>query len=849
VPTCARCRRTSEGDFAFCPHCGTQLSTAPTAQRKTVTVLFCDVVGSTALGESTDPEALQALLVGYFERMRRIVERHGGTVEKFIGDAVMAVFGIPRVHEDDALRAVRAAEEMRQALPVLGVEARIGINTGEVVTGTEERLATGDAVNVAARLEQAAESGEVLIGETTLELVRDAVAVEALAPLTAKGKARPLVAYRLGAVHDVPDRRLDEPMVGRETELAQLRGAFDRAVADCSCELFTIVGEAGVGKSRLVREFLSGLQATVAAGRCLPYGEGITYWPIVEVVKRLRVRPSDRAAGAAIASLLGEDEAVASAEEIAWAFRKTLEQAAQSQPLVVVFDDIQWGEETFLDLVEHVGLLSGGVPMLLLCMARPELTEHRPGWAVALNLAPLPESDVQTLVPKAIGAELRERIVRAAGGNPLFVEEIVVMAMDSDGEVAMPPTLRALLTARLDQLAPGERRVLECAAVEGEVVHRGAAQALAGEEGVTPRLAALVRKGLIGPDLALLAGEDGFRFRHLLIRDAAYEALTKSSRAELHGRLAGWLEEYGKDLVELDEVLGYHLEQAALYKAELGQPDAALSERAGQHLAAAGQRALWRLDERAAATLLERALELTRPIRLDVQLELQLSDVLWISEPQRRSRRPWTGTSASATSRWSLRCRSGCAARAASTFQRRTCRRSRALRDIRRSWPFFRSPPFDCDDDVRPGIQRPGLAARSDLELEEAVVEHVAVTDREEVRGRRRDDPARLTREQRLQLAPPVHAQDVSRVDVGRQVSGLKDRRDRPLPPELFDQAREMPEERPRRTEQRHHAHERSAAAPHDPQHLGEGAVGLADHVADWTAVADNRIERLVGKA
>jgi class 3 adenylate cyclase/tetratricopeptide (TPR) repeat protein len=632
---CASCGRTSEGDFAFCPHCGAQLSTTSTAQRKTVTVLFCDVAGSTALGESTDPEALRALLASYFEQMKQIVERHGGQVEKFIGDAVMAVFGIPAAHEDDALRAVRAADEMRQALPVLGVEARIGVNTGEVVTGTEERLATGDPVNVAARLEQAAGTGEILIGEATLELVRIAVDVEALAPLPVRGKARPLAAYRLASVREVPERRLDEPMVGRDTEIAQLRAAFDQAVAGPSCELFTIVGEAGVGKSRLVREFLSGLEATVATGRCLPYGEGITYWPVVEVVKRLGVRPSEPAASAAIASLLGEDEGVTPAEEIAWAFRKTLEQTASSRPLVVVFDDIHWGEETFLDLVEHVGLLSGGAPMVLLCMARPELTERRANWPVALSLGPLPEDAVQTLVPETIGPKLRQRIVRAAGGNPLFVEEIVAMAMDSDGEVTMPATLRALLSARLDQLAAGERRVLECAAVEGEVFHRGAVQALAGEDGVTPRLAALVRKGLIGPDLAVVAGEDGFRFRHLLIRDAAYEALTKTSRAELHQRLAGWLEEYGRELVELDELLGYHLEQAARYKAELGQPDAVLAERAGEHLAAAGQRAVWRSDERAAASLLERALELTRPIRLDVHLEVNLSDVLSRAEPQR----------------------------------------------------------------------------------------------------------------------------------------------------------------------------------------------------------------------
>jgi class 3 adenylate cyclase/tetratricopeptide (TPR) repeat protein len=606
-------------------------------QRKTVTVLFCDVTGSTALGESVDPEAVRALLARYFERMKAIVERHGGTLEKFIGDAVMAVFGVPVVHEDDALRSVRAAAEMRAALPELGVLARIGVNTGEVVTGTTERLATGDAVNVAARLEQAASPGEILIGEATLGLIRDAVEVEALEPLPVKGKREPVGAHRLLSVREPPGRRLEAAMVGRETELAQLRAAFEQAVADGSCQLFTVVGEAGVGKSRLVSEFLSGLEATVVVGRCLPYGKGITYWPVVEVVQRLDVRPSDRAAGAAIGSLLGEGEAGASAEEIAWAFRKTLEQAAAVAPLVVVFDDIQWGEQTFLDLVEHVALLSSGAPILLLCVARPELTERRTGWPVALSLEPLPEEAVRRLMPEAIGTGLRERIARAAGGNPLFVEEMVAMAVEAGGEMALPATLRALLAARLDQLDPGERRVLECAAVEGEVFHRGAVQALADGEGqVTPRLAALVRRGLISPYRAQLAGEDGFRFHHLLIRDAAYEALTKMSRAELHERFADWLARVVREHApEYEEILGYHLEQAHRSRAELGPLDEhteGVGRRAAECLAAAGRRALARGDAHAATNLLERALALVPPADpFGPELAPDLTDALMLA--------------------------------------------------------------------------------------------------------------------------------------------------------------------------------------------------------------------------
>ncbi len=389
---CTSCGHENGEGAKFCEECGVSFAAAPAQaqeQRKTVTVLFCDLTGSTALGETLDPERLRALLARYFERMKAIVERHGGSVEKFIGDAVMAVFGVPVLHEDDALRAVRAAVEMRDALPELGLQGRIGVMTGEVVTGTEERLATGDAVNVAARLEQAAQPGEVLIGEPTLALVRDAAEVEPIEPLELKGKAEPVPAYRLLRVRDAPERRHGELFVGRERELAILREAWERVRAEQRCELVTVVGDAGVGKSRLAAEALASIEATVVRGRCLPYGEGITYWPVVEVLKQLDLLPADEAAAVAIRSLLGETEAATSAEEIAWAFRKTLEQAAAERPLVVVFDDIQWGEETFLDLIEHVALLSSGASILLFCMARPELAERRPAWPVTLRLEPL----------------------------------------------------------------------------------------------------------------------------------------------------------------------------------------------------------------------------------------------------------------------------------------------------------------------------------------------------------------------------------------------------------------------------------------------------------------------------
>jgi tetratricopeptide (TPR) repeat protein len=558
--------------------------------------------------------------------MKEIVEQHGGSVEKFIGDAVMAVFGEPAVHEDDALRAVRSALEMRDALPVLGLQGRIGIMSGEVVTGTEERLATGDAVNVAARLEQAAQSGEVLIGKPTLELVREAAHVEAVEPLVLKGKAKAVTAYRLLRVQDAPERQRGQLFVGRERELASLREAWKRVQAERLCELVTVTGEAGVGKSRLALEFLASVEATVLRGRCLPYGEGITYWAVVEVLKQLDLSSPEEAVRAAIRSLLGQTEAATSAEEIAWAFRKTLEFATAERPLVVVFDDIQWGEEMFLDLIEHVALLSSGASILLLCLARPELNERRSTWPVAIRLEPLGDEDVEELIANRVVGQLRTKIARAAGGNPLFIEEMLAMAGDTDGDAAVPPTLHALLATRLDQLDPAERIVLERGAIEGEVFHRGAVQALAPDgTQVTPRLAALVRKDLIRPERSQLEGEDGFRFRHLLIRDAAYEALPKATRADLHERFATWLQDRGTELVELDEILGYHLERACAYRDELGMlADEKLADGARRRLTAAGRRGQLRANYGAAASLLERAAAVVPAGELDLALEIDL---------------------------------------------------------------------------------------------------------------------------------------------------------------------------------------------------------------------------------
>ena len=620
---CSNCGQENPEGFKFCGACGAELMPQSPAReiRKTVTVLFCDVTGSTSLGEQLDPETLRRTMGRYFEEIRRVVERHGGTIEKFIGDAVMAVFGIPRAHEDDALRAVRAAGEIRDRIAGLGEELgialsfRTGVNTGEVVAGEGETLVTGDAVNVAARLEQAAPPGEVLVGASTLALVRDAVGVEEVEPLELKGKRDPVSAYRLVSVDPLADalaRRLDAPLVGRERERARLAGDFELAVAERACHLVTLLGPAGVGKSRLVAEFISdvGSSADVLRARCLHYGEDITYWPLVEILARLGVESE---------TVIG-----ASPAETQLAFRKLLEARAAERPQLVVFDDIQWAEELFLDLIEHVADWSRDSPILLLCIARPELLEIRPNWgggklnATTVLLEPLSADDCEQLVDELTGdteidADARRRIIAAADGNPLFLEEMLAMAAeDRGGEVVVPPTIQALLQARLDRLAASERDVIGRGAVEGEVFHRGVIQELAPEaarDGVPTNLQTLVRKDVIRPEHPVFADDDAFRFRHLLIRDAAYDSLPKETRADLHERFAAWLEEHG-GLVELDEIVGYHLEQAYRNREALDVSDSRLprlGRRAADHLAQAGRGALSRGDLGAARGLCTRA--------------------------------------------------------------------------------------------------------------------------------------------------------------------------------------------------------------------------------------------------
>jgi len=610
---CPSCGQESPAGFRFCGSCGAALpeSEAPREVRKTVTVVFCDLTDSTTLGDTTDPEAVRGTMRSYYDEMRRILERHGGTVEKFIGDAVMAVFGVPVSHEDDALRAVRAAWEMRAAIPGLGLAARIGVNTGRVVAGEGDTLVTGDAVNVAARLEQAAEAGDVLIGAETRRLVRDAVRVEAV-DVVAKGKAEPVQAFRLLDLDleaEAIARRFETPLVGRSAEVQQLRHAFERTIREQRCHLFTLLGSAGVGKSRLVAEVLASIDATVLEGRCLDYGDGITFWPIVSILKQIGER-----ANAALGVVVSGGTLP---NEVPWTVRTLLEEVASERPLIVVFDDVQWGEDTFLDLVDHVADLSRGAPILLVCIARPDLLEKRPGWAggklnaTTILLEPLTADECSELISVHgdVADDVRARILTAADGNPLFVEEIVALVHEF-GDVRIPSTVHALLQARIDQLAGDERAVVERGAVEGEVFHRGAVAELSRPHEVDPQLVGLVRKELIRPTPPTLAGEQAYRFRHLLVRDAAYDALPKATRAELHERFADWLAEHARDLIELDEVVGYHLEQAAGYHRELGEPREELAAEAGERLAAAGRRAAERGDLPAALKLVGRGVSL-----------------------------------------------------------------------------------------------------------------------------------------------------------------------------------------------------------------------------------------------
>jgi class 3 adenylate cyclase/tetratricopeptide (TPR) repeat protein len=653
----------------------------PTAQvRKTVTIVFADLAGSTSVGERLDPEALRDLQTRYFDAMRRALERHGGTVEKYIGDAVMAVFGIPVLHEDDALRAVRAAVEMRDAMAGLnrelerdlgvGLELRVGINTGEVAAadGADGHgFVTGDAVNTAARLQSEAPPGGIVVGAQTRRLVEGAARLRPHGPVTVKGKRRPLRVWQVDRLLE-PGGRFTRgsavPLVDRRAALRMLATRFRRATERERCVLVTAVGPAGIGKSRLLREFAGAVEAeaTVVVGRCLPYGEGITYWPLIEIVNELAGETGvpaieglladdsqPEAVASRVAAAAGRGRTSATEPDVQWAVRRLFEAMARQRPLVVVFDDIHWAEPAMLDLIEHIAANATG-RILVACLARGDLLERRPTWAAAggrgsiIRLEPLSDTDSGRLLGKLAARRRakvrRDEVMYAAEGNPLFLEQLVAMRADDPG-VRTPPTIQALLAARIDALPQRERRVIEAAAIEGRGFHRGAVRALVDQKrSVDAALSALVDRELIHPDRSELPGETGYRFTHILVRDAAYDLLPKRRRAELHVAYADWLLGRAERGSAADEIVGYHLEQAYEYRSQLGRAGddrhRDLAAQASAHLSHAGRRALSMGDRGGASNLLERAVAL-RP-RPDPERPALLIDLGGVYREQGRFR-------------------------------------------------------------------------------------------------------------------------------------------------------------------------------------------------------------------
>src|SRR6478735_4603126 len=567
-------------------------------ERKLATVLFVDLVDSTSLVTGADPEVVRRRVQTYFERVSHCVTTHGGIVEKFAGDAVMAAFGIPQAHEDDAERAVRAGLAIIDGVHELELEARIGIESGEVVADdSDSTFATGEAVNVAARLEQSAEPGQLL--------------------------------------------------VGRDSELELLQNTYDRALRDRRAHLFTIYGEAGVGKSRLAHEFSETIEgATVLSGRSLPYGEGVTYWPLAEMVKCAAGIVDDDPLDVAIEKLRSfcEDEAVAdllglasgvleavqaerSQQEIAWAGREWAQRLALEQPLVLVFEDIHWAEEPLLELIEHLVTWVREAPLLVITLARPELLDIRPGWgggrvrATSIELEPLGPSESEELID-ALGGTLdpseREAVLAKTEGNPLFVEETVRMLAEegSEGIGRIPDTLQALIAARIDRLEPDAKTLLQRAAVIGRIFWEGALEHLAPEfESLeTPLDDLRLREFVLDEERSSIRGENAYKFKHVLIREVAYSGLSKSARAEHHARFAEWLKERAGE--ELLEIRAFHLDRATALLVELeGSAPLELQREAAEALTEAGLRAFAREANRVGRQHFLRALELEPTLR------------------------------------------------------------------------------------------------------------------------------------------------------------------------------------------------------------------------------------------
>jgi class 3 adenylate cyclase/tetratricopeptide (TPR) repeat protein len=674
--TCSNCGEENPPKFRLCGFCGTPLQVAAPAQevRKLVSILFCDLKGSTSLGESLDPESLREVMNRYFEVMSAAITRHGGTIEKYIGDAVMAVFGLPKVHEDDALRAVRAAHAMQDGLRELNVELeqsygvtlanRIGVNSGGVVAGdatTNQRLVTGDPVNVAARLEQAAGDTETLIGQLTYRLVAGSVVVEEVEPLTLKGKAQPVPAYRLIDVR-APNGNgavVRRALLGRHVELQILIDLLDESAARPTPRTMVVIGEAGVGKTRLVDEFagVASHRALVLRGRCLSYGEGITFWPIVEALRNAAsILDEDDAATATrklrefigeeadlemvdrVASTLGLGATTYPVAEIFFGLRRLIEWFALERPVVLVIEDLHWAEPTLHDLLDSLATAGTSAGAMILATARPDVLEKRAQLAdvPSLTLDRLGVEETSAMVQELLGGLLDkiglERVVEASSGNPLFAQQLISMLRDEgqlvpegDGwrlstlpEGWLPPTIHALLSSRIDRLEPAQRSVLDPAAVIGHIFPLPAVVEMVEQltmPDVTAHADELTRTQFL--TLAPERDEDFRAFHHAFIRDSVYESLLKRQRATLHEQFVKWADVVNGDRAqEYEEILGYHLEQSHRFLSELAPADDHVRELGadgGRRLASAGRRAFVRGDVPAAANLLGRALALLAP--------------------------------------------------------------------------------------------------------------------------------------------------------------------------------------------------------------------------------------------
>jgi class 3 adenylate cyclase/tetratricopeptide (TPR) repeat protein len=685
APTCTNCGSELPTDAAFCPSCGTPLSTAPAAETlKLATVLFADVVGSTARATDMHPEDVRDLMASYFDGMSKEIARHGGAVEKFIGDAIMAVFGVPTAHEDDPTRAVRAAGGMLESLEHWNegrdsseqLQVRIGINTGEVLAAGsvgQDLLVTGDAVNVAARLEQAAAPGTILVGERTARSIRGSFEVEPIGLIDAKGK-QGISAWRVLHERAVIEERgipgLRAPMIGRDEELDLLRSAVRRAQRDRRPHLVTIIGDAGVGKSRLVREFIDAVDAEIVAGRCLPYGDGLTLWPLAEILKqqagvldtdapdvalkkieelaKTSIPPdltSDhQRAAAALASTIGLEPANGSHAplepsqvyaELLAAWRTLFTALSLERPLIAVIEDIHWADPTMLEVLEDLSDNVQG-PVLFVSNARPDLLRSRPDWGggrrnyTALPLDPLNEEQSALLISLLLDIEelpdrLKARILERAEGNPFFLEEIIRRLIDEGalvhreerwvaegdlGDVEIPDNVQAVILARIDLLTPEERAVIQQAAVVGRLFWPGAVADRLPDVDVEAALRTLQRREFVLPRLSSsMAGENEFIFKHLLIRDVSYDSLPRKERGRSHLAVAAWIERVsGERSDEFAELLAHHFRSAYSL---LHDDDLRVTAR--RYLLMASKRAVQRFAIQQAAALGRKAVELSTP--------------------------------------------------------------------------------------------------------------------------------------------------------------------------------------------------------------------------------------------